>query len=271
MVDLDDDRCDVDCVTSVDTIAGASSSGTFGETFLNVAFARLDVRERLELLVRRIAGPVVFTTSFGLEDQALTHLIMQARIDCRFVTLDTGRLFPQTHVVWADTEERYGIQVEAFYPRREALVRLVRESGINGFYRSIDARHACCLVRKIEPLNRALQGAAAWLTGLRADQSENRQGQTFVSTDTDRNLLKVNPLLDWSRDQVAALVGEASVPYNSLHDEGFLSIGCAPCTRAVASGEPERAGRWWWEHDQTRECGLHMTPDGRLVRSEQVS
>jgi phosphoadenosine phosphosulfate reductase len=211
-------------------------------------------------------GPAVFTTSFGLEDQALTHLIVVSGIDCRFVTLDTGRLFPQTHAVWADTEQRYGIQVEAFYPRSEALGTLLRDKGVNGFYHSIEARHACCSVRKVEPLNRALNGAAVWLTGLRADQSSNRQALDFVSDDTERHVLKVNPLLDWSRDQVATLVRDQDVPYNALHDQGFLSIGCAPCTRAVAPNEPERAGRWWWEQDQTRECGLHLTPDGRLVR-----
>jgi phosphoadenosine phosphosulfate reductase len=262
---IDEDRYDVVSVTPADTITETSR-----ET-LNDAFARVDVPARLALLVRRIAGTAVFTTSFGLEDQALTHLIVEAGIDCRFVTLDTGRLFPQTHAVWTETEQRYGIQVEAFHPRSGALTTLVRANGVNGFYHSVGARHACCAVRKVEPLSRALAGAAAWLTGLRADQSDNRQTLEFVSRDAGRNLLKVNPLLDWSRDQVVALVRENNVPYNALHDEGFLSIGCAPCTRAVAPGEPERAGRWWWEHDQTRECGLHLTADGRLVRTEKTS
>jgi phosphoadenosine phosphosulfate reductase len=242
----DGERYDVDCVTPANNFTETSR-----ET-LNEAFARLDVSARLRLLVGR---PMVFTTSFGLEDQALTHLI------------DTGRLFPQTHAVWAETEQRYAIQVEAFSPRSQALASMVQRNGINGFYHSVDARHACCAVRKIEPLNRALQGAAVWLTGLRAGQSDHRQALEFVSNDTARGLLKANPLLDWSRDQVAALVRDADVPYNVLHDQGFLSIGCAPCTRAVAPNEPERAGRWWWEHDQARECGLHVTPDGRLVRA----
>jgi phosphoadenosine phosphosulfate reductase len=251
-------------------LADETFTETSGET-LNVAFARLDARERLAKLAREIPGPVVFTTSFGLEDQALTHLIVQSGIAVRFVTLDTGRLFPETHAVWAETEQRYAIQVEAFYPRSKVLAAVVRANGINGFYRSIDARHACCSARKLEPLGRALQGAAVWLTGLRADQSGNRQDFDFVSYDTNRRLLKVNPLLDWSREQVVALVRQAEVPYNALHDQGFLSIGCAPCTRAVAPGEPERAGRWWWEQDQTRECGLHVTADGRLVRAEPVA
>jgi phosphoadenosine phosphosulfate reductase len=256
----DGGRYDVDCVMSADTIAETS-----GET-LNEVFARLDVGERLAWLAKRATGPMVFTTSFGLEDQVLTHLLVSTGIDCRFATLDTGRLFPETHAVWAETEQRYGVQVEAFYPRSEALASLVRMNGINGFYHSIDARHACCGVRKVEPLNRALHGASVWLTGLRADQSGNRQVLDFVSFDAGRGLLKVNPLLDWTRDQVETLVRSENVPYNALHDRGFLSIGCAPCTRAVTAGESERAGRWWWEQDETRECGLHLTQDGRLVR-----
>lgn len=238
---------------------------------LNDDFARLEPVERLAFLSRNVSGPVVFTTSFGLEDQALTHLIAEAGFACRFATLDTGRLFPETHAVWAETERRYGIQVEAFHPRSGALDALVHQNGINGFYHSTEARHACCAVRKVEPLNRALTGAAAWITGLRADQSGNRQALDFVSFDTERGLLKANPLLDWSREQVAVLVRDARVPYNVLHDKGFLSIGCAPCTRAVAPGEPERAGRWWWEQDQTRECGLHLTADGRLVPARHTS
>jgi phosphoadenosine phosphosulfate reductase len=257
---LHGDRNDVDCVIPAATFTETSREA------LNDAFARLDVPGRLALFARQVAGPAVFTTSFGLEDQALTHLITESGIDCRFVTLDTGRLFPETYAVWAETEQRYGIQVQAFYPRSDALASLVQQNGINGFYHSIAARHACCEVRKVEPLTRALRGAAAWLTGMRADQSDNRRQLDFVFFDTERQLLKVNPLLDWSRDQVAKLIRNENVPSNVLHDQGFLSIGCAPCTRAVAPGEPERAGRWWWEQDQTRECGLHLTPDGRLVR-----
>lgn len=258
---MDVDRYDADCVTPAESFSESSRQ------VLNDAFARLDVTERLALLARQIGRPSVFTTSFGLEDQALTHLIVESGIDCRFVTLDTGRLFPETYSVWADTEQRYGIKVEAFYPQPEALGAVVREDGINGFHHSIKARHACCEVRKVEPLKRALQGASVWLTGLRADQSNTRQGLAFVSFDAERELLKVNPLLDRSRDDIAALVRDAGVPYNTLHDQGFLSIGCAPCTRAVVAGEPERSGRWWWEQDETRECGLHLTADGRLVRA----
>jgi phosphoadenosine phosphosulfate reductase len=237
----------------------------------NDGFAGLAAAERLRLIPRSVSGPIVFTTSFGLEDQALTHLILESGIACNFATLDTGRLFPETYAVWAETERRYGIRVQAYYPRAGALENLIRDNGINGFYQSTEARQACCVVRKVEPLGRALSGAAAWLTGLRADQSVNRRELDFVTYDPARRLLKVNPLLDWSRDQTAALVRDARVPYNALHDLGFLSIGCAPCTRAVAPGEPERAGRWWWEQDQASECGLHVGSDGRLTRAGAMS
>lgn len=272
MADLRDDRWqDAGFVVPADT-AVAETSGPS----LNEAFARLGPVDRLRLLARNVRGPVVFTTSFGLEDQALTHLIVQAGIaetgtDIRFATLDTGRLFPETHAVWAATERRYGIRVDAFYPRAGALEALVAANGINGFYQSTAARHACCAVRKVEPLGRALHGASVWLTGLRADQSTGRRDLDFVAYDADRRLLKVSPLADFSRDQVASLVHDAGVPHNTLHDKGFLSIGCAPCTRAVAAGEPERSGRWWWEQDESRECGLHLTPEGRLVRTAHRS
>jgi phosphoadenosine phosphosulfate reductase len=263
---LDDRVRDDDIVVSSDRTGTETSSALSNDTF-----TRLSPADRLAVLARHVAGPLVFTTSFGLEDQALTHLIVESGIPCRFATLDTGRLFPETHAVWAKTEQRYGIRVEAFHPRAGALEALVRERGINGFYHSTEARHACCGVRKLEPLGRALEGAAAWLTGLRADQSDDRRILDFIAYDPARRLLKVNPLLDWSRDQVVALVRDTQVPFNALHDQGFLSIGCAPCTRAVAPGEPERAGRWWWEQDQARECGLHVGPDGRLVRARKTA
>ncbi|MFL5253723.1 MAG: phosphoadenylyl-sulfate reductase [Rhodopila sp.] len=263
---LNDGVRDDDIVTISDRTETETSGALSNDTF-----SRLSPAERLTALARHVAGPLVFTTSFGLEDQALTHLIAESGIACRFATLDTGRLFPETHAVWAETERRYDIRVDAYYPHAGALEVLVREHGINGFYHTKDARHVCCAVRKLEPLGRALEGAAAWLTGLRADQSDNRRNLDFIAYDADRRLLKVNPLLDWSRDQVAALVRDAQVPYNALHDKGFLSIGCAPCTRAVAPGVPERAGRWWWEQDQARECGLHVVPDGRLMRARKAA
>ncbi len=232
---------------------------------INRSFDALDPVARLRRLRQAVPGGIVFTTSFGLEDQALTHLLVQSGIDARFVTLDTGRLFPETYDVWAATEARYAIRIEAFCPDAAAVGAFVEAEGINGFYRSIEARKSCCHARKILPLARALHGAAAWITGLRADQSEHRQGMAFVTHDASRNLIKANPLFDWSRDRVAAFVAGEGIPANPLHARGFLSIGCAPCTRALHPGEPERAGRWWWEAETGKECGLHVTPDGRLV------
>ncbi len=234
---------------------------------LNTAFQSLDPIERLILLRHSVPGPLVFTTSLGLEDQVLTHLIIRSGIDVRFVTLDTGRLFPETHALWAATERHYGIRIEGFYPDAAAVEALVDTNGINGFYTGKPARQACCAVRKVAPLARALHGAAGWITGLRADQSATRQEMDFVGFDPARQLLKANPLFDWSRNRIATLAADEQVPVNPLHERGFLSIGCAPCTRAVAPGEPERAGRWWWEDEQTKECGLHLSPDGRLIRA----
>lgn len=228
-------------------------------------FARLDAAGRLAALRAQVDGRIVFTTSFGLEDQAITHLVAVSGLDVAFATLDTGRLFPETYKVWSETEERYGIRIAGFAPRGEAVEALVARDGIEGFYQSVEARKACCGVRKLEPLGRALSGAAAWITGLRAEQSAHRAATRFVERDADRGLLKVNPLLDWSREQLTSYIRAEEVPYNSLHDKGFASIGCAPCTRAIRVGEPERAGRWWWEEDTKKECGLHIR-DGKVVR-----
>ena len=234
---------------------------------LAARFAGLTPLERLRALRRSVDGPIVFTTSLGLEDQAITHLIFANDLGVDVVTLDTGRLFPETYAVWAETEERYGRRISPVYPRHDALETLIAEQGINGFYTSVDARKACCGVRKVEPLERALRGAAAWVTGVRADQSVHRESLAFVSWDARHGLIKANPLFDWTRDAVKAFVAEHDIPVSALHARGFLSIGCAPCTRAVQPGEPERAGRWWWEDEAKKECGLHVGPDGRLVRT----
>lgn len=203
-----------------------------------------------------VDGTIIFTTSFGLEDQVILHLIAEQNIGIDIVTLDTGRLFAETYALWAETERRYGRRIRAIYPNHQSLETLVGKHGINGFYGSREARAACCHVRKVEPLNRALAGASAWLVGLRADQSGNRKDTEVVTFD-ERNLLKFSPLFDWARDAVHSFAVANQIPINSLHDKGFASIGCAPCTRAIAPGEPERAGRWWWEQDDKKECGLH--------------
>jgi phosphoadenosine phosphosulfate reductase len=226
------------------------------------------IPDRLRSIVDAVGGRIVFTTSFGIEDQLIAHHIFTERLPIEVVTLDTGRLFPETYRVWQETEERYGARIRAVYPNADALAALVADQGINGFYYSKDARLACCHARKVEPLKRALAGASAWVTGLRADQSGKRAETRLVEWDAEHALLKLAPLFDYSRERVAAECAELRVPVNALHAQGFASIGCAPCTRAIRPGEPERAGRWWWEEDTARECGLHVDASGKLVRSK---
>jgi phosphoadenosine phosphosulfate reductase len=218
---------------------------------------RLDLPDRLAMARREISGGIVFTTSFGIEDQAITHAIFAQGLDIDVVTFDTGRLFPETLGVWDDTERRYGRQIRGLVPDRDSIESLVERDGAAGFRRSVGARIACCALRKVEPLGRALAGASAWITGLRTGQSRERASVACAGIDPHYRIIKVNPLFDWTRDRVVAFVRDHGVPYNPLHDRGFLSIGCAPCTRAVAPGEPERAGRWWWEQEEKTECGLH--------------
>jgi phosphoadenosine phosphosulfate reductase len=224
---------------------------------LTEGFERLDLLERLMTVRREIGDRIVFTTSFGIGDQAIAHAIFTAGLEIDVVTFDTGRLFPETLEVWDDTERRYGRQICGLSPDRESIESLVARDGVSGFRQSLEARLVCCAVRKIEPLGRALAGASAWITGLRADQSPERAMMAYAGIDPQYQIVKVNPLFDWTRDRVVAFVHNSGVPYNPLHDRGFLSIGCAPCTRAIAPGEPERAGRWWWEQQEKTECGLH--------------
>jgi phosphoadenosine phosphosulfate reductase len=225
-------------------------------TRLGAILSDLSAGERLLRFRNEIEGRLVFTTSFGLEDQVILHLLAERNIDVDVVTLDTGRLFSQTYELWAETERRYGRRIRAFYPQQHALEVLIEDQGINGFYDSRKARSACCGIRKVEPLNRALAGAAGWIVGLRADQSEHRRGAALLAFD-ERNLFKLSPLFDWTLEAVQNFACANRVPVNPLHDQGFASIGCAPCTRAITPGEPERAGRWWWEQNGSKECGLH--------------
>jgi phosphoadenosine phosphosulfate reductase len=234
--------------------------------------AGLDLTSRLHLIAAEIPGRLVFTTSLGVEDQALTHALAMAKLAkgrVEIVTLDTGRLFAETYDTWSETESAYGIRITAYAPERAAAEDFVRDEGINGFRRSVAARQACCGFRKVEPLGRALEGASGWLTGLRAGQSANRAETPLAEFDAAHGLIKLNPLADWTRAQVDSFVRENFVPYNVLHDRGFPSIGCAPCTRAVKLGEPERAGRWWWEQEDKKECGLHVGRPGASVQPGQ--
>jgi phosphoadenosine phosphosulfate reductase len=228
-------------------------------------FPALDLFERLAAIRRQIPGRVVFTTSFGLEDQAIAHAIFAQALAIDVATLDTGRLFPETYDVWAETERRYGARVLAFAPEHRAIETLIAAQGIDGFRSSVENRLDCCAVRKVAPFARALDGGAAWITGLRADQSADRAQVLPALFDEDRRLIKVNPLFDWTRERTHEFVRAHDVPCNALHARGFLSIGCAPCTRAVMPGEPERAGRWWWEQSQKKECGLHAANDAGVT------
>jgi sulfate adenylyltransferase large subunit/phosphoadenylyl-sulfate reductase (thioredoxin) len=225
---------------------------------LDRMLAAFDLAQRLAAIREAVRGTIVFTTSFGLEDQVIFHHICEAGLDFDVVTLDTGRLFPETYTTWEETEQRYGRRIRAVYPEHGALERLIAAQGINGFYRSKDARIACCDVRKVEPLGRVLAGAQGWITGLRADQSAARGSLGIVAPDRERSLLKFNPLLDWTRQAAQDFAAAHRVPTNPLHRKEFLSVGCAPCTRAVRAGESERAGRWWWEDESKKECGLHV-------------
>jgi phosphoadenosine phosphosulfate reductase len=225
---------------------------------LDRALAGLDVTQRLIRFRQEVAGRIAFTTSFGLEGQVILHHICEAGLDIDIVTLDTGRLFPETYATWEETEALYGRRIQVIYPQQDALETLVTVQGINGFYTSSDARRACCGIRKVEPLARALAGAQGWITGLRADQSDYRNAARLVAVDHERGLLKLNPLVDWTRQATQEFATAHRLPINPLYRQGFPSIGCAPCTRPVRAGEPKRAGRWWWEDESKKECGLHL-------------
>ncbi len=204
------------------------------------------------------AASLVMASSLGAEDMVLTDLIFRAGMPIQIFTLDTGRLHEQTLRVLARVRETYGRAVRVYFPEAAGVETLVAEQGINGFYESIDARKACCKVRKVLPLRRALAGRKAWITGLRREQSPTRAELALEAWDADFAIAKWSPLADWTESEVWAYLRANKVPYNALHDQGFLSIGCAPCTRAVQPGEDARAGRWWWEHPETKECGLHV-------------
>ncbi|MEI7444053.1 MAG: phosphoadenylyl-sulfate reductase [Burkholderiales bacterium] len=213
-------------------------------------------------------GPAVFTTSLGMEDMVVLDLLVAEGLDAvEIVTLDTGRLPEATHVLLDRARERYGRPIRAIHPDAAALEAFVLAEGTNAFYRSVELRKQCCAIRKVEPLKRALAGRGLWVTGLRRAQSVTRGALEPLARDPDHGLWKASPLADWSSADVQAYVAAHEVPVSALHAQGYPSIGCAPCTRAVAPGEDERAGRWWWESPQTRECGLHVAADGRIVRA----
>ena len=219
----------------------------------------LDVVAKLKYLAEKHEDKIVFSTSFGWEDQVVTHLIFANQIPIKVFTLETGRLFPETYYVWNRTLEIYQQPIHAYFPQSDLLQNMVAAKGPSSFYESVENRKECCYIRKIEPLKRALTGNEIWITGIRADQSANREGMEDVEWDEGNQLFKFHPIFDWSLDDVKLYVKDNNVVYNTLHDKGFPSIGCAPCTRAVREGEDFRAGRWWWEDQSKKECGLHAT------------
>lgn len=220
-------------------------------------FHNLPIDAALKQTVDLFPGKVKFSSSLGQEDQVLTDIIGRNKIGVTIFTLDTGRLFYETYETLEKTEARYKIKINVFFPQPEAVQKMVNEKGINLFYESIENRQSCCGVRKVEPLNRALQDTQVWITGLRSDQNDHRKSVPMVEWLEDKKMYKINPLLNWSYEEMVAYIKQNNVPYNTLHDKGFVSIGCAPCTRAIAPGEDARAGRWWWEASQ-KECGLHL-------------
>jgi phosphoadenosine phosphosulfate reductase len=217
----------------------------------------LSIEASLKYLTERFPGKVSFSSSFSMEDQVITHIILSAQLPVSIFTLDTGRLFAETYSVWTSTNDQYSTKIHAYYPDRSLLEPYLNDKGPNAFYESVANRKECCHIRKVEPLRRALKGQSVWITGLRASHSEERKDMALLEWDENNQVIKYNPLLYWSTEETKEFIRKQDVPYNVLHDRGFVSIGCAPCTRAIHSGEDFRAGRWWWEQADKKECGLH--------------
>ena len=236
-----------------------------------------DLQGKVNSLVELLSGmskefsPSTFASSLSIEDMILTDAILRNKIDIIIFTLDTGRMNGDTLKVIDDIEAKYGNPIEVYWPLADSVENYVSEHGLNGFYNSVALRKQCCEIRKVEPLRRALSGKKAWLTGLRREQSVTRTELEIQSYDAVFGLEKFNPLADWSEEDVWAYLRAYDVPYNALYDQGYRSIGCAPCSRPVVAGEDVRAGRWWWEEPDSKECGLHVAKDGSLTRNEKAA
>jgi len=214
----------------------------------------------LKTIADLFPGQVVFSSSMGQEDQVITDAICKNKIPVKIFTLDTGRLFNETYELLERTMARYKQTIHVFFSDANDVENFVNTKGLNSFYESVENRKECCNIRKVKPLNRALQGAKVWITGLRSEQSDSRKDVPMIEWSEEKQLFKFNPLINWDYDRVLSYLKEFNVPYNYLHDKGFISIGCAPCTRAIEAGEDPRAGRWWWETSQ-KECGLHVNAE----------
>jgi len=224
---------------------------------LNKKVTSLSSIEALQLVSQMYKDKIVFTTSFGYEDQVISDMIFKNDIDIEVVTLDTGRLFEETYKVFEQTLNTYKKPIKTYFPLNTDVEKMVSEKGMYSFYNSIEDRKECCNIRKVALLDRALKGITLWITGIRAEQSPDRKGMTYFELDEARNIIKFNPLLNFTFEEVKQYVKKNNIPYNILHDQGFVSIGCSPCTRAIKPGDDFRAGRWWWETNSSKECGLH--------------
>lgn len=231
------------------------------------SFASVPWQDRIAALRDYPQLKIAFSTSLSFEDQAITHVLATQKVPVRIFTLDTGRLFEETQKLHQATTDKYGIQIETFAPDAEDIKQYVAKNGINGFYNSVENRKECCRIRKVVPLTKALKGVDIWISGLRREHSDNRSNLQAAEYDARDNVIKLYPLIDVMTGDVWKFIKDNNIPYNPMHDNGFPSIGCAPCTRAIAHDEHPRAGRWWWEQGE-QECGLHMV-DGKLVRVKQ--
>jgi phosphoadenosine phosphosulfate reductase len=226
-------------------------------SYINELIKGKSPEEALLAIANNSSNKIVFSSSLGYEDQVITHFIFSNNLPITIFTLDTGRLYNETYSVLQSTLERYKKPIKVFYPQTTAVEKLVSEKGPISFYESIKNRKECCFIRKVEPLQRALQGYDVWITGIRAEQSDGRKDIPAIEWDEANKIIKFHPILNWTLDEVKNYIAKHNIPYNPLHDKGFVSIGCAPCTRAVKAGEDFRAGRWWWEENNKKECGLH--------------
>lgn len=231
---------------------------------LNERLKCLSAQEVLTYFIKEHNGKVALGSSLGAEDQVLTEMIAKIDSTTKIFTLDTGRVFPETYQTLHETNEKYGINIEVYFPNSEMVERMVNEKGINLFYNGVGERKMCCQVRKIEPLKRAMMDVDVWVTGIRREQSITRVLTEIVELDPINGKIKINPLLEWSEKDLWDYIKDNEVPYNKLHDKGFPSIGCEPCTRAIKEGEDVRAGRWWWEAPEHKECGLHKRTNGQV-------
>ena len=224
---------------------------------LNARFNKEQPEKAITFFIEKYRGRIAFATNLGAEDQVLTQMVAAIDPTIKIFTLDTGRLFQESYELLQRTNEKYGIKIQVFFPDAKQVESMVNNKGINLFYESVENRKLCCYIRKIEPLNRALEGKEIWITGLRSEQTVSRYNIKLVEWDEPNGLIKVNPLVHWTEKQVWDYIRENKIPYNPLHDKGFPSIGCQPCTRAIQPGEDSRAGRWWWEKTENKECGIH--------------